>query len=230
MKSLRLKNIKLELKQLATSTMANYDGMPKMIVKKASSGQELDERLSYARSKWMAKNGDVFLQIDVMQSADIRNLFKFIDFNNAGIVSKHQIKLSLQFFRSEFSDHYHSKSPLILALRGLCTIPNQKVFSEDSFVYFYQKVRLSPEQTSTFFNTRKQLAQSTGFKELAKRRELDGLFEKGAHTVQNSLQSVPKSKEPQIVSQLKVKLKNTLMLVAELKTYAQLGGAAVSTQ
>jgi len=38
MKSLRLKNIKMELKQLATSTMANYDGMPKMIVKKASSG------------------------------------------------------------------------------------------------------------------------------------------------------------------------------------------------
>ena len=37
-KSLGFKNIKMELKQLNASTIANYDGMPKMIVKKASTG------------------------------------------------------------------------------------------------------------------------------------------------------------------------------------------------
>lgn len=37
-KSLGFRNIKMELKQLNASTIANYDGMPKMIVKKASTG------------------------------------------------------------------------------------------------------------------------------------------------------------------------------------------------
>lgn len=69
--------------------MVNYEGMPRTIVKKASTGTELGERLSYARAKWLMKNGEVFLQMESMHADDIRNLFKFIDFNNAGILSKH---------------------------------------------------------------------------------------------------------------------------------------------
>ena len=112
----------MELKHLNTSTMVNYEGMPRTIVKKASSGADLGERLAYARAKWLTKNGEVFLQLESMSPGDIRNLFKFIDFNNAGIVSKHQIKLVSQFFRSEFADQFDTKSPLYLALKGLWSL------------------------------------------------------------------------------------------------------------
>lgn len=84
--------------------MVNYEGMPRTIVKKACTGAELGERLLYARAKWMAKNGEVFLEMESMNDDDIRSFFKFIDFNNAGILSKHQIKLASQFFHSEFPD------------------------------------------------------------------------------------------------------------------------------
>lgn len=85
------------------------------------------------------QNGYYFLTIPEFSHADLRNLFKFLDFNKVGVVSRHQITLAMQYFKSEFSDRYDYKGPLAQALKPLIST-GQKVYTEDSFVYFCTSV------------------------------------------------------------------------------------------
>jgi hypothetical protein len=47
--------------------------------------------------------------------------------------------------------------------------PGQKVFTEDSFVYFFKQAEKESDSnlgSKTFFNTRSKLANSTGFDQM----------------------------------------------------------------
>ena len=69
--------------------MIFFNGVPKKLINKGSSGQDLKDRLSFAKQKWFLKHGNHLVTMDEATSEEARKLFKFIDYNNAGVISKH---------------------------------------------------------------------------------------------------------------------------------------------
>jgi hypothetical protein len=161
--------------------------MPKHIINKGSSVQHLNDRLSYAKNVWKQGAGFWYLSVESPTVGEIRNLFKFIDYNHASVISQHQLKLVLQYFKCEFESEYDPQKPVVQTLKRMQMSSGQKVFTEDSFVYFFQKFLNEPSKTTTFFESRKRMVETTeeGFKELTKRHGLDNLFKKGNRTVKN---------------------------------------------
>jgi hypothetical protein len=69
--------------------MVFYNGIPRALMQKGDSGQDLKDRLNFARSQWLMKHGNHLLTLDKATAVEARKLFKFIDYNGAGVVSKH---------------------------------------------------------------------------------------------------------------------------------------------
>lgn len=66
-----------------SSSMIYYNGLPKNLPNSKV------ERLNFAKQKWYSKHGISLFSLDKNTSEEARKLFKFIDFNNANIISKH---------------------------------------------------------------------------------------------------------------------------------------------
>lgn len=70
-----------------------------------------------------------------MKESDARKLFKFIDFNEARVISKHQIRLLILYSKDVVGD----KTPgeMIRKLSKMLFIPDLKVFDEHLFAFFF---------------------------------------------------------------------------------------------
>lgn len=60
------------------------------------------DKLSYAKAKWLKKRGVNVLSIDRNSDVESRKLYRYIDYDNDGVISKKQIKLFLAFIEGEF--------------------------------------------------------------------------------------------------------------------------------
>ena len=60
------------------------------------------EKLSYAKAKWLQKRGVNVLSIDKSSDEESRKLFRYIDFENSGFLTKPLIRLFLAFIEGEF--------------------------------------------------------------------------------------------------------------------------------
>lgn len=80
------------------------------------------EKLNYAKAKWLQKRGVNVLAIDKNSEDESRKLFRYIDFDNTGFITKHQIRLFLAFIEGEFG-RANSKileaNPVFKSLRGM---------------------------------------------------------------------------------------------------------------
>jgi hypothetical protein len=78
--------------------MIFYNGLPKNLIE----SKQKVERLNFAREKWFSKHGLNIFSLDKVTAEEARKLFKYIDFNKANVISKHQIQLLIHYFLSEF--------------------------------------------------------------------------------------------------------------------------------
>lgn len=70
-----------------------------------------------------------------MKESDARKLFKFIDFNEARVISKHQIRLLILYSKDVAGDK--TPSEMIRKLSKMLFIPDLKVFDENLFAFFF---------------------------------------------------------------------------------------------
>ncbi|TNV85931.1 hypothetical protein FGO68_gene4266 [Halteria grandinella] len=82
--------------------------VPKNLLKKQSNGGvevqiKIDkEQLNYAKAKWLQKRGVNVLSIDKTSEEESKKLFRYIDYDNTGLIQKQQIRLFLAFVEGEF--------------------------------------------------------------------------------------------------------------------------------
>lgn len=77
-----------------------------------------------------------------IQESDARKLFKFLDYNEARVISKHQIRLLILYakdLQSDGADKSSAKAPsdLIRRLSKMLLVPDLKVFDENLFAFFF---------------------------------------------------------------------------------------------
>ena len=80
--------------------MIYYDGVPKQFLNKDM--KDVD-KMNFAKAKWLLNHGNHLLKMDKSSESEARKLFKFLDYNNASIVSKHQIKLLIMYYKEQLS-------------------------------------------------------------------------------------------------------------------------------
>jgi hypothetical protein len=66
-------------------TKLYYNGIPKTLIKKNELQVDKD-KLSYAKSVWLQKHGVNILQIDKNSEEESKKLFRYIDYNNEGVI------------------------------------------------------------------------------------------------------------------------------------------------
>jgi hypothetical protein len=59
------------------------------------------EKFSFAKAKWLQKRGVNVLAIDRHSEEESRKLFRFIDYNNDGVIHRNQLKLFIAFLEGE---------------------------------------------------------------------------------------------------------------------------------
>ena len=79
--------------------MIYYDGVPKHLLNKNASDNNTKDRLNFAKAKWLTSHGNHLLNMNQSTEAEARRLFKFIDYNNQDLVSKHQIRLLILYYK-----------------------------------------------------------------------------------------------------------------------------------
>ena len=99
-KQRRLFDMQKQIKQLNNSSMIFYDGVPKQFLNKDL--KDVD-KLNFAKAKWLSNHGNHLLKMDKSSESEARKLFKFLDYNNANIVSKHQIRLLIMYYKEQLS-------------------------------------------------------------------------------------------------------------------------------
>ena len=102
------------------------------------------ERLMFARHQWEARHGNFLFQGSTLGGQDgtisdteARKVFKFLDYNEARVVSKHQIRLLLVYHK-----HVHEEKSQNEAMRRLAKmlhVSELNVFDENLFAFFFSK-------------------------------------------------------------------------------------------
>ncbi len=89
-------------------TKLYYNGIPKNLLKKQESSKadlKVDkDKLNYSKSIWLQKRGFNILQMDRNSEEEARKLFRYIDHDNDGYITKQKIKMFLAFIEGEFSN------------------------------------------------------------------------------------------------------------------------------
>ena len=103
------------------------------------------ERLQFAREKWEHRQGNYLLHEQGEQAigskskpfkeSDARKIFKYIDYNEARVISKHQIRL-LILYAKDLADDKAAPSELVRKLSKVLLVPELKVFDENLFAFF----------------------------------------------------------------------------------------------
>ena len=71
-----------------------------------------------------------------MTEEDAKKLFSFLDYNEARIVSKHQIRLLISYQKNVNGDE-NQPNEILRRLARMLTVPDLKVFDENLFCFFY---------------------------------------------------------------------------------------------
>ena len=129
--------------------MIYYDGVPKQFLNKDL--KDVD-KLNFAKAKWLSNHGNHLLKMDKSSESEARKLFKFLDYNNANIVSKHQIRLLIMYYKEQLGSSENGSNFVIKKLNGLLSLPNQKVFDENTFTFFFSQE--DPRERTTFMHLR----------------------------------------------------------------------------
>ena len=82
-------------------------------------------------------------------------MFKFIDYNDSNIISRSQIKLLLLYYKNQFPDastNNASTNFVVKRLNAMSNLPNQKVFDESTFAFFFSQGH--PDDRATVMSTR----------------------------------------------------------------------------
>ena len=66
---------------------------------------------------------------------EARKIFKFIDFNEARVISKHQIRLLILYSKDVTDDR--PPSDMIRRLSKMLLVPELKAFDENLFSFFF---------------------------------------------------------------------------------------------
>ena len=135
--------------------MIYYDGVPKHLLNKSQSEKNNKDRLNYAKAKWLTSHGNHLLNMNHSTEAEARRLFKFIDYNNANIISKHQIRLLIVYYRDQFPEVATSNSNanyVVKRLQCILQLQNQNVFDENTFAFFFGQDH--PEDRGSLMSTR----------------------------------------------------------------------------
>ena len=78
-----------------------------------------------------------------MKESDARKIFKFIDFNEARVISKHQIRLLILYSKDVLNgggsenDKAPPPSEMIRKLSKMLLVPDMTVFDENLFAFFF---------------------------------------------------------------------------------------------
>ena len=75
--------------------------------------------------------------MDNISKEDATKVFKVIDYNLAGVISKHQIRLFILFLKHK-NDEY-TFSEIMNRLIKMLLVTDLKVFNESLFVFFFTK-------------------------------------------------------------------------------------------
>lgn len=137
--------------------------MPKTLVQPLKAPQDSEQvqqvkqdRLSYARHMYESRNGganflkqlrqDLAEQAGVVQLEQAKKLFTFInrakqrssDYSDTRVVSKHQIRLLIQYCKCELDeDKAKGQNELMRRLAKMLLVPDVKVFDECLFAHFF---------------------------------------------------------------------------------------------
>ena len=105
------------------------------------------ERLLFAKSKWDSRHGNYLLQVAGQDNVrggkkeitedDARKIFNFIDYNDARVISKHQVRLLLLYNKDAMGDDKSQPNELIRRLAKILLVPEVKVFDEHLFAFFF---------------------------------------------------------------------------------------------
>lgn len=160
--------------------------------------------------------------------AEARRLFKFIDYNDSGIISQHQIKLLILYYKNQFPEVATSNSNanfVVKRLQAMTALPNQKVFDADTFSFFFSqghpddRVAVMSSTRKKFGANKAQKSRTTVLNEdLASDEDLkkDKQRARVARDARNLIQTTAENRER--INVLKAKLDKTVSRIAEMKT------------
>ena len=72
-----------------------------------------------------------------LKEKDARKIFKFIDFNEARVISKHQIRLLVLYYKDMNEGQQKQSNEMMRRLSRMLLIPELKVFDENLFTFFF---------------------------------------------------------------------------------------------
>lgn len=70
-------------------------------------------------------------------AVEARKVFKFLDYNEARVVSKHQIRLLILYHR--YVNEEKAQNEAMRRLVKMLLVPELKVFDENLFAFFFSK-------------------------------------------------------------------------------------------
>eukprot|EP00347_Sterkiella_histriomuscorum_P006922 403350921 len=149
------------------------------------------DKLDFARGKWLQKHGIQILMMDSKESEDeSRKLFRYIDYNNDGVISRAQIKMFIKFLEDEFkSDKSILESNQIMKQLKKIANNNQVIqLNEDQFSQEITKLQHKKQHLnfySTSSNSHKKEAVSSLVKQ--KRDNIADLIALDADTLERKL-------------------------------------------
>ena len=73
----------------------------------------------------------------MINDTDARKVFKFLDYNDARVVSKHQIRLLIMY--QKYVNEESAQNEAIRRLTKMLLVPELKVFDENLFAFFFTK-------------------------------------------------------------------------------------------
>jgi Ca2+-binding EF-hand superfamily protein len=80
-----------------------YNGVPKTLLKKQQETAVDKDKLNYAKAKWLTKRGVNVMSVDKDSEQESRKLFRYIDFDNDGVIGRRHIRLFLAFMEGEYA-------------------------------------------------------------------------------------------------------------------------------
>ena len=135
-------------KSTTGKTSFYYNGIPKTLLKSKGDSicdpKKVDkDKLNYAKAKWLQKRGVNVLQIDRNSEEESRKLFRYIDFNNDGVIGKNQVRLFLAFIDGEFKNpQLLDSNQVIRQLKQITTFSCDANINEELFAQMMSKTTI----------------------------------------------------------------------------------------
>ena len=91
--------------------------------------------------QWESRQGNYLLQSfsakadKEITEDDARKIFKFLDYNEARVVSKHQIRLLITYHKDV--NERKGNNDVLRRLMKMLSVPDLKVFDENLFAFFF---------------------------------------------------------------------------------------------